>query len=72
MKQLCFDCMDRGFQGTRNIGGINALDALGDQLDLVFSGQKDIDTALKDAIVKASERNGNCEKNFISVALHIK
>lgn len=37
------------FQGTRNIGGINALDALGDQLDLVFSGQKDIDTALKDA-----------------------
>ena len=49
MKQLCFDCMDRGFQGTRNIGGINALDALGAQLDLVFSGQKDIDTALKDA-----------------------
>ena len=49
MKQLCFDCMDRGFQGTRNIGGINALDALGDQLDLVFSRQKDIDTALKDA-----------------------
>ena len=49
MKQLCFDCMDRGFQETRNIGGINALDALGDQLDLVFSGQKDIDTALKDA-----------------------
>ena len=41
--------MDRGFQGTRNIGGINALDALGDQLDLVFSGEKDIDTALKDA-----------------------
>lgn len=49
IKQLCFDCMDRGFQGTRNIGGINALDALGDQLDLVFSGEKDIDTALKDA-----------------------
>ncbi len=49
IKQLCFDCMDRGFQGTRNIGGINALDALGDQLDLIFSGEKDIDTALKDA-----------------------
>ena len=28
-----------------NIG----IDALGAQLDLVFSGQKDIDTALKDA-----------------------
>ena len=41
--------MDRGFQGTRNIGGGNALDALGDQLDLVFSGEKDIDSALKDA-----------------------
>ncbi len=49
IKQLCFDNMDRGFQGTRNIGGINALDALGDQLDLVFSGEKDIDSALKDA-----------------------
>lgn len=49
IKQLCFDCMDRGFQGTRNIGGKNALDALGDQLDLVFSGEKDIDSALKDA-----------------------
>ena len=49
IKQLCFDCFDKGFQGTRNIGGINALDALGDQLDLVFSGEKDVDTALKDA-----------------------
>lgn len=49
IKQLCFDNMDRGFQGTRNIGGINALDALGDQLDLVFSGEKDVDSALKDA-----------------------
>lgn len=49
IKQMCFDNMDRGFQGTRNIGGINALDALGDQLDLVFSGEKDVDTALKDA-----------------------
>lgn len=49
IKQMCFDNMERGFQGTRNIGGINALDALGDQLDLVFSGQKDIDSALKDA-----------------------
>lgn len=49
IKQMCFDNMERGFQGTRNIGGINALDALGDQLDLVFSGEKDVDTALKDA-----------------------
>ena len=48
-KQLCFDNMDNGFQGTRNIGGINALDALGEQLDLVFSGEKDLDSALKDA-----------------------
>lgn len=49
IKQLCFDNMDNGFQGTRNIGGINALDALGEQLDLVFSGEKDLDSALKDA-----------------------
>lgn len=49
IKQLSFDCMDRGFQGTRNIGGINALNELGKQLDLVFSGEKSIDDALKDA-----------------------
>lgn len=49
VKQLSIDSMDIGFQGTRNIGGINALDALGDQLDLVFSGEKSIEDALKDA-----------------------
>lgn len=49
IKQLSFDCMDKGFQGTRNIGGINALDELGKQLDLVFNGKKSIDEALKDA-----------------------
>ena len=30
-------------------GWNHLLDALGDQLDLIFSGEKDIDTALKDA-----------------------
>lgn len=55
IKQMCFDNMERGFQGTRNIGGINALDALGDQLDLVFSGQKDVDTALKDAQINGEK-----------------
>lgn len=49
IKQLSFDCMDKGFQGTRNIGGINALDELGKQLDLVFNDKKGIDEALKDA-----------------------
>ncbi|MEG2917853.1 MAG: ABC transporter substrate-binding protein [Clostridium sp.] len=49
IKQLSFDCMDKGFQGTRNIGGINALDELGKQLDLVFRGEKSIEDALKDA-----------------------
>lgn len=49
IKQLSFECMDRGFQGTRNIGGINALDELGKQLNLVFSGEKSVEDALKDA-----------------------
>ncbi len=49
IKQLSFNCFDTGFQGTRNIGGKNALDELGVQLDLVFSGKKSIDDALKDA-----------------------
>lgn len=49
MKKLPFECFDRGFQGPRNIGEINAMDELGKQLDLVFSGEKDLDQALKDA-----------------------
>lgn len=49
IKELSFKSMDKGFQGTRNIGGINALDELGIQLDLVFSGKKSIEDALKDA-----------------------
>jgi multiple sugar transport system substrate-binding protein len=54
MKKVPFACMDRGFQGERHIGSINALDALGEELNLVFSGQKDIDSALKDAKVKGT------------------
>lgn len=49
IKAVPFECMDRGFQGTRNIGGINALDVLGEELDQVFAGTKSIDDALKDA-----------------------
>lgn len=49
IKKMSLEQMDNGFQGSRNIGGINALDALGDQLDLIFSGEKDIDSALEDA-----------------------
>jgi multiple sugar transport system substrate-binding protein len=49
IKQLSFKSMDKGFQGNRNIGGINALDELGKQLDLVFSGKKSVEDALKDA-----------------------
>lgn len=49
VKAISFDCMDIGFQGARNIGEINALDVLGEELDLVFSNQKSIDDALKDA-----------------------
>lgn len=55
MKQLPFECMDKGFQGTRNIGGKNALDELGKQLDLVFSGEKSVEEALKDAQINGEE-----------------
>jgi len=55
MKKVPFACMDRGFQGERHIGSINALDALGEELNLVFSGEKDIDSALKDAKEKGTE-----------------
>lgn len=49
IKQLSFKSFDTGFQGVRNIGEKNALDELGTQLDLVFSGKKSVDAALKDA-----------------------
>lgn len=49
MKQVPMDNLDKGFQGERCIGCINALNALGDQLKLVFAGEKDLDTALADA-----------------------
>lgn len=63
IKKLSFECMDLGFQGTRNIGGINALDALGDELDLVFSGEKDIDSALKDAQAKGEQAMEEARSN---------
>lgn len=63
IKQLSFDCMDKGFQGTRNIGGINALDELGKQLNLVFSGEKSVDDALKDAQTNAEKAMEDARNN---------
>ena len=51
MKQVPMDNFDKGFQGDRCIGCINALNALGDEIKLVFAGEKDLDTALADAQV---------------------
>lgn len=63
IKQLSFQCFDRGFQGTRNIGGINALDELGKQLDLVFSGEKSVDDALKDAQTNGEQAMKEAQSN---------
>jgi multiple sugar transport system substrate-binding protein len=63
MKKVPFASMDTGFQGARCIGSINALDALGEELDLVFNGQKDIDTALKDAQVKGEQAMETAKNN---------
>lgn len=49
IKSMSLDCMEIGFQGARNIGEINALDVLGEELDLVFNNKKSIEDALKDA-----------------------
>ena len=51
MKQVPMDYFDLGFQGDRCIGCINALNALGDEIKLVFAGEKDLETALADAQV---------------------
>ncbi len=63
MKKLPFENMDNGFQGERHIGAINALDALGDQLNLVFSGKKDIDAALKDAKINGTKAMEEAKNN---------
>lgn len=63
IKQMCFDYMDVGFQGARSVGIINALDALGDQLDLVFSGEKDLDSALKDAQTNGEKAMAEARSN---------
>lgn len=49
VKAISFPSMEIGFQGARNVGEINALDVLGEELDLVFSNEKSIEDALKDA-----------------------
>lgn len=63
MKKLPFECMDNGFQGERHVGAINALDALGEELNLVFSGKKDIDKALKDAKEKGTKAMEEAKNN---------
>ena len=55
--------MDDGFQGERCTGSINALDALGDQIDLIFSGEKEIDAALKDAQANGEKAIAEAQSN---------
>lgn len=63
IKKVPFACMDRGFQGTRNIGGINALDCLGEELDQVFAGTKSIDDALRDAQERGTQAMKEARSN---------
>lgn len=63
IKAVGLQSFDIGFQGTRNIGGINALDVLGEELDLVFAGEKSIDEALKDAQERGTRALEEARKN---------
>lgn len=63
LKAVGLQSFDIGFQGTRNIGGINALDVLGEELDLVFAGEKSIDDALKDAQERGTRALEEARKN---------
>lgn len=63
IKAVGLESFDIGFQGTRNIGGINALDVLGEELDLVFAGQKSIPDALKDAQERGERALEEARKN---------
>ena len=55
--------MDIGFQGARNIGEINALDVLGEELDQVFHNQKSVDEALKAAQERGERAMLEARKN---------
>lgn len=63
IKAVGLESFDKGFQGTRNIGGINALDVLGEELDLVFEGQKSVEEALKDAQERGTKALEEARKN---------
>lgn len=63
IKKLSFDSFENGFQGARIVGEKNALDELGKQLDLVFAGEKDVDSALKDAQVSGEEALKKAQNN---------
>jgi multiple sugar transport system substrate-binding protein len=63
IKAVGLESFDIGFQGTRNIGGINALDVLGEELDLVFAGQKSVVDALKDAQERGTRALEEAGKN---------
>jgi len=49
IKGVGLKSFDNGFQGTRIIGQINALDILGEELNEVFFNNKSVDEALKNA-----------------------
>ncbi|WMM25895.1 ABC transporter substrate-binding protein [Tissierella sp. MB52-C2] len=63
IKAVGLESFDIGFQGTRNIGGINALDVLGEELDLVFAGEKSVPDALKDAQERGTRALEEARKN---------
>ena len=63
VKAVGLESFDIGFQGTRNIGGINALDVLGEELDLVFAGEKSVDEALKDAQERGAKALEEARRN---------
>lgn len=57
------ESFDKGFQGERMIGSINALDVLGEELDLVFAGEKSVDDALRDAQERGTRALEEARKN---------
>ena len=64
VKAISFDSMDIGFQeGQENIGEINALDVLGEELDQVFHNQKSVDDALKAAQERGERAMLEARKN---------
>lgn len=63
VKKVPLQYLDKGWVGSRSVGTIQALNALGEELEQVFTGNKTVDEALKDAQTKGEQAMQEARSN---------